>query len=61
MSMRARKRASQKDLLSFYKIHLKNKISLYTSGNEFYFIRLESDPKVAYIYNTKFFEFDEYY
>ena len=30
------------------------------SGNEFYFIRLESDPKIAYIYNTKFFEFDEY-
>ncbi len=30
------------------------------SGNEFYFIRLESDPKVAYIYNTKFFELDEY-
>ena len=29
-------------------------------GNEFYFIKLEADPKVAYIYNTKFFEFDEY-
>lgn len=30
-------------------------------GNEFYFIRLESDPKVSYVYNTKFFELEDYY
>ena len=30
------------------------------SGNEFYFVKLESDPKVSYIYNTKFFELENY-
>ncbi len=31
------------------------------SGNEFYFIKLESDPTVSYVYNTKFFELEDYY
>ena len=31
------------------------------SGNEFYFVKLESDPKVSYVYNTKFFELEDYY
>lgn len=30
------------------------------SGNEFYFVRLESDPKISYVYNTKFFELEDY-
>jgi hypothetical protein len=30
------------------------------SGNEFYFVKLESDTKISYIYNTKFFELENY-
>lgn len=30
------------------------------SGNEFYFVKLESEPKVSYVYNTKFFELENY-
>ena len=30
------------------------------SGNEFYFVKLESDPKISYIYNSKFFELEDY-
>lgn len=29
------------------------------SGNDFYFVRLQNFPEVGYIYNTKFFTFEE--